>query len=295
MSTEQKQHQKCPLCQCTQLKELPRYAHSCLTKCLRCGFVFSRKIPSAAELEAYYRQYSYGGHYYISPITLKRYREILQSFEKYRKLNRILDVGCGNGIFLSVARELGWESYGTEISQKAVEICQNHGLTVYAGTLEQVMDRLPEVDVVVSIEVVEHLSFPSEEVQRFSQVLRKEGLLYLTTPNFNSLTRRILRNKHTEIVYPEHLSYFTASTMKRMLKNNGFGTFRIETTGISLSRLKNAFTPATENPFTQNSTDERLRQSFEESRLLNLIKSSINSFLTITRMGNSLKIKAVRL
>lgn len=282
-------HTKCPNCNSTYLLVLEKYKSNHLTKCNNCSFVFCKPIPTVDELNSYYAEYSYGGDYFVSPITIKRYKEILKGFEKYNKSNRILDVGCGNGLFLSVAKELGWECYGTEYSPKAVELCRNKGLTVFQGSLADVINEIPVVDIVVSFEVIEHVSFPGIEIENISRALRVGGALYITTPNFNSISRLLLKDKHSEITYPEHLCYFTASTLTRLLKSKGFKKKRVETTGISISRIQSAISTKKESPFQQNSTDEKLREGMETKWWLGAIKWVVNSILNITRKGNSLK------
>ncbi len=265
------------------------YRKDHLCRCDNCGFVFSRLQPSGEELEKIYSAYSYDQQYHISPITLKRYREILAGFERYRKLNTLLDVGCGSGIFLSVAREMGWQVYGTEFSAKAVTLCQTNGLDVRLGTLKELASDLPIMDVVVSIEVIEHIQSPVDEVRLIWEKLRRGGVLYLTTPNFDALMRYWQRGKYNEVAYPEHLSYFTPKTLKRLIVNNGFRVKKIVCTGFSISLSQNAFFSAKENPFTPHSTDEKLRQKIEQGGIILYMKKVVNFILNITKKGNALK------
>ena len=77
-------------------------------------------------------------------------------------------------------------------------------------------------DIITSFEVVEHINNPKEEINNYNQILRKGGLFYCTTPNFNSLSRRILKAKWNTICYPEHLSYYTIKTLTKLLKDTNF-------------------------------------------------------------------------
>lgn len=287
-------HTICPICNSNNIKTMPRYANNHLVRCGKCGFVFCKPIPSADELNKYYANYSYNENYFVSPVTVKRYKEILKSFETYRKFNRILDVGCGYGVFLSVAKELGWECYGTEYSPRAVELCNNKGLKVLQGSLQDVIQQLPEMDIIVSIEVIEHVSFPATEIRNMHKVVREGGSLYITTPNFNSLSRRVVKEKSGEIHYPEHLSYFTSKTLSNLLKLNGFSPKKIETTGISISRIKSVVSSKKENPFKQNSSDEKIRTAMETKWHLKIIKNIVNVVMNLLRIGNALKIRAVK-
>ena len=101
-------HQSCLVCASTELTDLKNYQKAYLCQCNSCNFIFSRKIPSDKDLKRYYSD-DYDRTRYFSHITYQRYKELLLSFESSRKTNKILDIGCGYGFFLTVAKELGWE------------------------------------------------------------------------------------------------------------------------------------------------------------------------------------------
>lgn len=285
-----KYFENCILCGSASITNMPRYQRDFLCRCSQCGFVFARKQPPPHELEKYYSEYSYDREYFVSPITIKRYREILQVLEPYRQTNRLLDVGCGNGIFLTVAAEMGWEVYGVELSGTGVQRCHEKGLSnVHKGVLADVASVLPKMDVAISIEVIEHIQSPVEELSLKRKVLRPGGAIYITTPNFNSLLRLYKREKSSDIAYPEHLSYYTPRTLKLLMERNGFATRRLECTGFSITQLRNTFAPEMQNPFTGSSTDEQVRVALEREGVMKYIKSLLNGVLNLTGTGNSLK------
>ncbi len=279
----------CPVCKSADLKELKGFSKVFLTKCARCSFVFSRKKPSLEELTTFYDQYSYGEDYYSSPITRKRFNELLTTFEPYRQTNRLLDVGCGTGDFLLAARDRGWECSGTEFSPKAVEICRKKGLNVLQGDLKSLTGQLPVFDVITSFEVIEHINTPREEMETIKEHLRPGGMFYLTTPNFNSLIRMLLGNRYDAIVFPEHLSYFSPTSLKFLMHAAGFHKIKLITTGFSFSRFRNALFSRKENPFTSKSTDEKFRIAMESGMVFRGIKASIDWLFTFTGTGLSMK------
>lgn len=260
-----------------------------LLKCTACGFVFMENIPTEHELTEYYKNYSYSGDYYISPITMHRYNQLLDEFEKYRVKNRILDIGCGLGYFLEVAKNRGWDVYGTEFSESAVKICESKGINIFKGQTQN--SRFPDeyFDVVTSFEVLEHLNEFTLELKETHRILSVNGLFYCTTPNFNAFARHILKDNYNVICYPEHLSYFTSSTLKKLLYRHNFKCEVIKTTGFSVTAILNAINKNKEKAFTSNSTDEVIRSKFETRWYLNLLKYSINFLLNFTRTGASLK------
>jgi len=284
----------CPLCRSEVFRPFERHRKHHLVKCSSCSFVFITAIPSAEELHNLYCDYSYGEDQFVSPVTLKRYKEILEGFEPYRKHNRLLDVGCGNGQLLSVARQMGWECLGLEVSPKAVEVCRLQGLTVLEGTLAERIEQLPQCDVVVSVEVLEHLNTPGKELAMMHDILRPGGLLYLTTPNFNGLLRLITGQDYALIGYPEHLCYFTPATLRLLVRNTGFELKKMESTGFSITGLEGLKAARFHEPAAHHSTDEKLRKEMEVNPVLGFFKWTSNFFLKLSGTGNSLKIWAVK-
>jgi 2-polyprenyl-3-methyl-5-hydroxy-6-metoxy-1,4-benzoquinol methylase len=209
--------------------------------------------------------------------------------EPFRKTNKLLDVGCGIGYFLDVAKKRGWEVYGTEYTDEAVTICSNKGIQMHQGKLDPA-NYTPEMfDVITSFEVIEHINNPMEENGNFSELLRKGGLVYMTTPNFDSLLRYRLKEKYNVIRYPEHLSYYTPKTLSSLFKRNGFKKYRIETTGISMTRLKTSKGTSQQAFISKSSDDEKLRVQIEERSYLQLAKRTVNAMLTLFGIGDSLK------
>ncbi|MGQ0829311.1 MAG: class I SAM-dependent methyltransferase, partial [Bacteroidota bacterium] len=149
--------------------------------------MFSKQIPSAEQLQIYYQ--GYGKNSYLSPITIKRYIELLDKFELFRKTNKLLDVGCGTGFFLEQAKARGWEVYGTELSDEVIKACIEKGFNIQKGLVNPKNYNPGMFDIITSFEVIEHINNPKTELNNFNAILRKEGLVYITTPNFNSLLR----------------------------------------------------------------------------------------------------------
>ena len=280
-------HNKCLICSSEELIQLAGYEKAFLVNCRNCGFVFSERIPSIEELDNHYK--NYGSNFYCSELTIKRYNEILDKMEPFRKTGRLLDVGCGIGFFLDEAKKRGWEVYGTEYSERLIGLLREKGITIHEGQLNSENYEDGFFDLVTSFEVIEHINNPINELNHISKMLRKGGLVYLTTPNFNSLLRRKLKIQYNVIKYPEHLSYYTPKTIIRLFNSNGFKKWKVETTGISLTRLRTSQGSSAQKFVSASSDDEKLRQQMDEKWYLGLVKSAINTTLTAIGSGDSLK------
>ncbi|MDA9120882.1 class I SAM-dependent methyltransferase [Flavobacteriales bacterium] len=281
------EHKNCLVCKDSELKPLAGFEKHHLTKCGSCGFVFCKPIPTPDELNEVYE--GYGRNDYLSDLTIQAYERVLDSFEPYRKTNKLIDVGCGIGYFLEVAKKRGWEVYGTEFTEEAVKICEEKGAKMELGVLNPSNYEADSFDVVCSFEVIEHINNPLEELSSFNQILRKGGLVYCTTPNFNAVERFQLGTSWNVLTYPEHLSYYTPKTLKGVFKETGFKTKKVLATGVSITRIKKSKGTSNQAIVSATSDDEKLRNQIAGNPLLGIAKDIINWKLTLFGVGNSLK------
>jgi 2-polyprenyl-3-methyl-5-hydroxy-6-metoxy-1,4-benzoquinol methylase len=143
---------------------------------------------------------------------------------------RLLEVGCFEGRLLWAAREAGWTVTGTEISEAAANYAsREQGLDVRVGRLEEMGFTADAFDAVALVDVIEHLPDPRRTLEEIHRVLRPGGALYVWTPNFDSLTRRVARQRWGAVIFPWHLYYFSTRTLVHMLAETGFSTAEIIT------------------------------------------------------------------
>ncbi len=286
--SDYQEFKRCLITNKKDLYPLKGYENNYLVKSKSSGFVFCSRIATEQELMDYYSSYPVG-YNADSEITRIRINELLDRFEPYRKTNRMLDVGCGPGLFLIEAKKRGWEVYGTEFTTEQINYLKKQGIKTSLGKLTPDNFEKESFDVIISSEVIEHINNPIEEMAMFNSFLRTGGLTYITTPNFNAIERFILKSKYNIIIYPEHLSYYTPKTIDLLLKKSGFEKVKIKTTGISISRIKNSLNKDSNSHKDNINNDEALRVSLE-SGYKKQIKSLINWTLTIFGIGNSMKV-----
>jgi 2-polyprenyl-3-methyl-5-hydroxy-6-metoxy-1,4-benzoquinol methylase len=239
------------------------------------------------EIRDYYAQYP--RDHYESPVTILRYKQILSEFSRLTAGKKILDYGCNSGFFLAVAQENGWEVVGAEISEEAREICKNRGL--YVTDLDAFYHEYKpkSFDVILSSEVIEHMEFPAQFFKRSFELLKPGGILYVTTPNFDALERKILGDKYDIVNFPEHLCFFNKKSLRKCGESHGFKTHKITTTGFSLTRIRTSTKASREKYVSQTSTDEQIRVKTEKSLVLRFIKNTVNALLNVSNTGNALK------
>ncbi|MEO8139047.1 MAG: class I SAM-dependent methyltransferase [Gemmatimonadota bacterium] len=142
---------------------------------------------------------------------------------------RILDFGCGNGVFLRRARRAGYEVVGYDISESAAACCREQGLTAYAGQTAPLREQ-PLFDAITLWDVIEHLEKPGEVIALAAELLRPGGWLVVKTPRLPgaafALARMVAPLRGAMLQIPAHLQFFSEGSLGRLLQRHGFSTVR---------------------------------------------------------------------
>ena len=77
-------------------------------------------------------------------------------------------------------------------------------------------------DAVLLHSFLEHEQYPSILLAKLNRVLKPGGIVYIRVPNYGSLNRKFMGKKWCGFRYPDHIHYFTVSTLKEMAAKNGF-------------------------------------------------------------------------
>jgi SAM-dependent methyltransferase len=156
-----------------------------LCRCAGCGVIFRPPEPADGyprDIPPVSSRSSLPDRYTERKFLL--HRDLAGKIAPYRKCNRVLDVGAGEGHFLRILGDRGWEIHGVELAPELVEKTrQVHGIHVFHGTLEKAGFPGEYFDVVSLINVIEHMDRPLETFREAFRLLRKGGVLVLRTPN----------------------------------------------------------------------------------------------------------------
>lgn len=222
------------------LYHLPDYD---VLTCRRCGLVYVNQTFETEKGEGIPEGYD--------DIYLPAERSFLARFERNLESiedlvgghrGKILDVGCGVGYFLRVARERGWAVAGIDLDQAAVDIARQHGIDIHWETVEEMSFSDNEFDVVTLFCVIEHLPAPQTALERIWCVLKPGGLFVLETPTDDfplkypiRLLYRLSGGKITQVIryfYSSrdtggHIYRFSRKTITRILERTGFQVQKI--------------------------------------------------------------------
>lgn len=135
---------------------------------------------------------------------------------------RLLELGCGTGVFLDVARQRGWDVRGVEVSAYAAEVARRRGLEVVVARAED-SSAWPEgrFDCVALWDVIEHLHEPHVALRAALAALRPGGVLALSTGDLSSLVARWSGAAWHLFNLPEHLFFFTPTSLRRLILSAG--------------------------------------------------------------------------
>jgi SAM-dependent methyltransferase len=226
----------CAICEGRRIQELiyaydhrrqvPRWDYH-VVRCASCGFLFRHPGIRPERLGDLYSSGRYakflGGKYKRKRV--RRYKVAMRPFGALfgaGEGRRLLDFGCGNGLFLDLADKRGFECYGVDLAADAVKAARKKGHRVYHGSPTE----HPELaaggfDVITMWSVLAHIAEPVEDLSMLRGLLNDDGVLLILTVNANSLA---LKRKLAGWggFTPNHLLFSSPTTLPRLLERAGF-------------------------------------------------------------------------
>lgn len=193
-----------------------------LQRCPECKSLWANDARADAQvlLDAYHRV---DGHYF-EPQTSTGYANFYRWLEQlalpYVKGTRVLDLGCGDGAFLSAISD-NWVKQGIEPSKAGVKFARQKNLDVVCGTFDD-PPREYEVDWLVVLDVIEHVVDPHQFVEEFKKKLRPGAVLLILTGDADSIPAKIAGPQWSYLRWCGHVSVFSNQSLKRLLTEHGF-------------------------------------------------------------------------
>ena len=193
-------------------------------RCEGCGHVFVFPMPSFMELDAYYNQ----EYEYIKPPNLnidKRHRFIANFFKENQQETKILDIGCANGDFLAGLMLLGMKSaHGIELNKEMAEVAKKRGISIEVGMFNSNSFKGQKFQCINLGDVLEHVPDPRLVLTDIKNLLDKEGILIISTPNignfFSNTTFRLSKLfgfPWSSLDPPAHINLFTNQSLSFLL------------------------------------------------------------------------------
>jgi 2-polyprenyl-3-methyl-5-hydroxy-6-metoxy-1,4-benzoquinol methylase len=144
----------------------------------------------------------------------------------------VLDLGCGNGRFLTVMRMLGWSVHGIEPDERSAEIAERSSGARIHTELDEQLYPADSFDLITMNHVLEHIDDPGAVLRRCFRLCRPGGLMGIVVPNWRSLGHRLFECSWYALEPPRHVVMYQPWTLARTLERAGFVVERIQTTSV---------------------------------------------------------------
>lgn len=201
--------------------------------CRACEVGATVPMPGPEELTDLYAPGTYreakGRRFHpLVESAVKQFRNARKKrIERHIKGGRLLDVGCGRGLFLRVMRSGGWSVAGVEFSEEsAADAAGSDGFPVVSGPPDQWGFPDGSFDVVTMNHVLEHVPGPADHVGGCARLLKAGGILVVAVPNLSSLQASFGGGNWFHLDVPHHLHHFSEGGLRRLLENRGFAVIK---------------------------------------------------------------------
>lgn len=232
----------CPACESKNFKFAFQKEGFTFVSCTECETYFINPRPSFSLLEEFYKTskcIEYWKNIFSNTeverkklISIPRAKRVIELCEKHNTPKEIfIDVGAGYGTFCEEIKKYNIfkRVIAIEPARELAGACRQKNLEVIEEPIEKV--TLQQVSIITSFELIAHLFWPKEYLIACHKALAHEGLLIITTPNIKGFDMLTLLDLHNNVIGPNHLNYFHADSLSRLLRTCGFDVVQVLTPG----------------------------------------------------------------
>ncbi len=255
---------RCPMCGGADAALRYRITRFEVLGCRRCTLVYLWPQPSPEEIRAMFatlyttgegsvpelRDY-YGYCYEDEPGNplVQLYERWLDALERIRAPGRLLDIGCGTGLFLAVARRRGWQPFGLDDCAEATRHAREHfGLDVQGGDFGDFAAEGHRFEAITGWDIIEHSREPIGLLSAMRRCLAPGGVVGLSTPNQRSILDVVagllyhasggrITGPLEKFYIEQHFLYLTPATLTQALARAGLGVVELHRELTDLTRL----------------------------------------------------------
>ncbi len=242
-------HNECNYCKGKEIRLIYKLNDQEIVQCAECSLVYINK--QRADL----------GNLYNKDYYLKSESNMLANYTDYKdqekivkqnfsfayayiaknmnpNKNKLLDIGAGFGYFIKYLPN-NIQSHAVEVSKEAADALKiNTKAKVYYGNFLDVNIK-NKFDFIVSYDVIEHQNYLIEYLCRIKSLLKKDGIVILTTPDFGSPINKIF-GKRAPLIQPlYHNYYFTQDWFRENMSSLGYRIISLKTSYLAKSSIGN--------------------------------------------------------
>ena len=223
-----------------------------IVACKECDFRFISNAPKAEDAGKYYETEEYVEHsdskeglintiYHVARKQMMKYK--LKLVSKNSNGKKLLDIGSGSGYFLNFMKQQGFDVKGVEISEKAVQLCNDKYSILAYSPNDLIEGKLPkDIDVATMWHVFEHVYSYDEYFKQIHECLSDDGTLIIAMPNHQCFEAGFYNKYWNGYDTPRHLWHFVPKTFRKFAENRGFEIVKM--TNLPLDPFYNAMISA---------------------------------------------------
>jgi SAM-dependent methyltransferase len=231
----------CPACQNDQNNKLFIKEGGQYVKCTGCQMVYLNPVFTDESLAEYYTNNKVEqGVVVAGDISFyqKLYNQGLAAAQKKTEIGNILDIGCSTGLFLDIAKEKGWRTYGLELNKIEFSIVKEKEHNAFNVLLEDA--HFNEKFNIISLwDVFEHIKDGDKALKLMKELLTDDGVILLQIPNSDSLAARAMQEKCNMFDGLEHVNLYGVNSLKTLVNNNNLQILDIQSVIPELGVLNN--------------------------------------------------------
>lgn len=219
----------CPVCDLAREKSGPESANYRL--CPSCHViyrgVFQRAPPGEGWDATYYSDQRVRDYYSRRYSGFRKIVSLLDA--RVAKPGRWLDIGCGPGALLEVAREKGWQAFGIDPSAICVEIGRRRikDAVITRGTVEEKLAEFEDMTVASFMNVLRCIENPGHILRALRHLLVEGGWVVIREENpYPERRRRANEISRVEVTSTMALQLWTPGALENALRRAGFRSVR---------------------------------------------------------------------
>jgi SAM-dependent methyltransferase len=225
----------CPICNSSEKTTLHNFSPFKVVLCTNCSLIYLNPRVKEVDMIKMYEENKYfsaegnsgyQNYNYISQEQSfrKTFRRFLNEVNKYSLTSgKLLELGCGYGYFLDEAKEFFSYRAGVELSQEAGDYAREiSGADIYIGDLSSLPNELHEFNLIVTLNVIEHIYNPVEFILSLKKRLVKGGRIIIVTPDIGCIWYKMMKKRWPSFKVPEHVVFYTNSTLTSLFVRTGF-------------------------------------------------------------------------
>lgn len=200
-----------------------------VVECADCSFRFTSPSPTLESMRLYYPEHYESWQGGRLGLPLRVYYRLFRAIR--RPPGKLLDIGCGDGRYLYLMRELGWTGHGQDISPVPDAVTKD--FPFFRGEVQDAPFPAESFDVITSWFSIEHLRDPLRSLKKCHELLKPGGLIAIDTSNSDSLEASLFGRYWHHLLVPEHYWQFTEASLRRMAEAAGFRVLYVRHDALS--------------------------------------------------------------